>query len=92
MYLSSVSRESLLILQTLVQRTHKVHPISFLEAERFILKAQTLRPLEEYRDDSAAVAAQFVEERNEDPDLGTEGDGDENEGGSTDAEDDNEKV
>jgi len=50
-----------------------------------------LRPLEEYHNNSAAVATWPVEGRDEDPDVGAEGD-DENEGGSTDGEDKEEEV
>ena len=50
-----------------------------------------MRPLEEYHNNSAAVATWPVEGRDEDPDVGAEGD-DENEGGSTDGEDKEEEV
>jgi hypothetical protein len=55
-------------------------------------KHKTLKSLEEYRNDSAAVAMNLVEGSNEEPDLAAEGDHNENEGGSTDEEDDHEKV
>ena len=51
-----------------------------------------MRPLEEYRGDSATVAMQHVEERDKDADLGAEVDDDENEGGSDDEEDEEEEV
>jgi len=85
-----------LVCKHLVQRMHKVPPTFFLEAVRFreppFWRHKTLRPLEEYRSDSVAVARQLVEGRDEDPDLGAEVDDDENEGGSADEEDEEEEV
>ena len=51
-----------------------------------------LRPLEEYRGNSATVAMQHVEEGNKDADLGADVEDDENEGGSDDEEDEEEEV
>lgn len=97
MHLSSLRRSRFLVCKHLVQQMHKVPPIFFREAERFrespFWRHKTLRPLEEYRNDSVAVATQPVEGRNKNPDLGAEGDDDdENEGSSSDEEDDDEEV
>ena len=82
-----------LVCKHLVQRMHKVPPTFFLEAVRFreppFWRHKTLRPLEEYHSDSVAVATRPVEGKDDDPDLGAEVD-DENEGGSTNEEDEEE--
>ena len=84
-----------LVCKHLVQRMHKVPLTFFLEAVRFreppFWRHETLRPLEEYRSDSLAVATQPVEGKDDDPDLEAEVD-DENEGGSVDEEDEEEEV
>jgi len=80
-------------MQNLVQRMHEVPPIFFLEAVRLLEPPFSRhRPLEEYRDDSAVVATQPVEGRNENPNLEAEWHDDENEGGPTDEEDNDEEV
>jgi len=75
---------------------HKVPPTFFLEAVRFreppFWRHKTLRPLEEYRSDSVAVATRPVAGRDEDPDLGAEVDDGKNEGGSANEEDEEEEV
>ena len=53
---------------------------------------KTFRPLEEYYDDSAVVAIQFVEGRNDNPYLGAEGGDGENKGGLVNEEDEEEEA
>ena len=85
-----------LVCKHLIQRMQKVPPTFFLEAVRFreppVWRHKSLRPLEEYRGNSATVATQHVEEGNKDADLGADVEDDENEGGSDDEEDEEEEV
>ena len=96
MHLSSHCHQSLPSLQAPCSADAEGPPTFFLEAVRFreppFWRHKTLRPLEEYRSDSVAVATQPVEGSDEDPDLGAEVDDDENEGGSADEEDEEEEV
>ncbi|KAF8151568.1 hypothetical protein B0H34DRAFT_621443, partial [Crassisporium funariophilum] len=84
-----------LVCKHLIQRVHRVPPIFFLEADRFreppFWRHKSLRPLEEYRDEPAAVFVGPVEEGNENPNFGGEGDEDDAGGMDSDGEDDEEE-
>jgi hypothetical protein len=80
-----------LVCKHLIQRVHRVPPIFFLEADRFreppFWRHETLKPLDEYRDDEVAVIVGAVEESHENPNFGGEGDEDDMEGMDSDDED-----
>ena len=83
-----------LVCKHLIQRVQRVPPVFFLEADRFreppFWRHKSLRPLEEYRDETLAVAVTIggpVEESHKNPDFGDEGDEDDADGTDFDDED-----